>query len=207
MNKFSDWQWNVGLKNNDLDSFSKISDRAYALISKNNEELKNKDGALNVIGIVHAMEGLDYHFERFQENSSNQFNKNRMHDITAYLNRLGQLHYSIKSTFVKSKIDLDKIQLTPKINELIELRMKNTAHRSIDCPKNESEDLQRMQSIRFLGFDFFLFDGNEYFIFPSDKLKEGKIFIEFHPVDDHKKIMNEAYSILEKLITQIVEKS
>ena len=78
-----------------------------------------------------------------KESSNNLFGMQT--ELVAYLNRLGQFYYFTKSTFV-TNINKTALSLIPRIDELKIFRMKNTAHRSLDAPRDESYILQLYQA-------------------------------------------------------------
>jgi hypothetical protein len=63
------------------------------------------------------------------------------HEAVAYINRFGQFYYFAKSVFVGTAI-ADSAALIPTISKYMLFRHKNSAHRSIDAPQGESDDLK-----------------------------------------------------------------
>jgi len=115
-----------------------------------------KTNFINIIGAIDMMKGLDYHHANFM-NTVNQLietgwprkiklQASLLHEATAYLNRLGQFYYFVLSTFVQKRCPNAEL-LIPTIKSFVPFRMKYSAHRSIDAPKNESEMVQAAQAM------------------------------------------------------------
>lgn len=133
----------------DLD---KTSGRIRHLFYENNDIFKEHE--LELWGIVNMVSGLEYHFKNFVEIENNCREieslilkegrlydipgENAIHEVVAYLNVLGRIYAVFKSElFLKHMILLN--ELCPAINAIIQLRNKFAAHRSVDCPRDETE--------------------------------------------------------------------
>lgn len=89
-----------------------------------------EDNYLQVQGVRVIVQGLEYHYHNSCD-PGKKASKYSIHEITAYLNRLGQIYYFLKSDFM----DTD-ISLIPNIESLIKFRMKYSAHRAVDAPRS-----------------------------------------------------------------------
>jgi hypothetical protein len=204
MNNFKTWQIKDMYPDTPLLEINPISSRAYSLLSRNIESIKDKQGAVSIIGFLETLEGLDYHHNNFSELSGSI---NLKHEITAYLNRIGQLHYFVVSEFTKKHI-LYPETLLPKIDNLIEFRHKNSAHRSLDKPSKgkyrETDEYRNRQAIALLGFTDLIAQGKKQFIIPiQDEKTSETVWHYFTPETDHIEIMNQSYNLLEKLLESI----
>tara|TARA_R110000796_G_scaffold37722_4_gene95366 strand:+ start:273903 stop:274508 length:606 start_codon:yes stop_codon:yes gene_type:complete len=200
MRDFKDWGIKDKFPNKDLKDIEIISQRLFSLVSRNKESLNSLNYAVEILGALDIIEALDYHFYNFIKLKDSEKKPN--HEIVAYLNRLGQFYYFIKSDFV-NKIVPNAITFTPKIEELKIFRMKNTAHRSIDYPKNEdSIEYRYRHALSFFGFIVNKYMGMDRYTIPIEKNKktEWKYFI---PENDHPIIMNETYQLIDKLIIEL----
>ncbi|WP_034257703.1 hypothetical protein [Altibacter lentus] len=198
MNKFIEWHVKDNFPNLELDDILPISKRAFSLVNRNKSRLDELQGAAELLGALSILEALDYHYNRFVEIKDTP---NRIHEVIAYLNRVGQFYYFVKSDFTKSIIHNGQ-ELTHKINELIVFRMKYTAHRSIDFPKDETIEYRNRQAITFIGSQKYYSSDFEKFILPTNK--NGKTeWNEFIPEIDHEKVMNEAYNVISGIVENI----
>lgn len=185
----------------DLEDIYPLSERAFSLMSRNIEKINIDFGAMNVIGILDILEALDYHYSNFIHLKETDNNINQKHEVVAYINRIGQLHYLAKSDFIKNIIPEVKTLLS-KVEDIKEFRMKNTSHRSIDFPKGVSEEYQNRQAFSLLGIDTLLFLGKQQYVLPTE-VENETIWNFFTPEEDHKILMNQTYKLLETIIKKI----
>ena len=109
----------------------------------------------HITGSMQFVEGLEYHYNNFVSHLKALASKACLeddsmldHEIVAYLNRLGQLYYFVRS--------LDLLEICPKIVELYLFRKKNTGHRSIDYPLKDddpNEQIWQSSCLRRKSFD------------------------------------------------------
>ncbi|MEP1939488.1 MAG: hypothetical protein ABJK11_08000 [Balneola sp.] len=146
------------------------------------------------------------------------------HEIIAYINRVGQFYFFATSSLVKKIIPSILTQI-PTIEHIYMFRRKHTGHRSIDRPfKEDTRHLQGVHAMSLTGMIGIHFEPKDKSkSLPQPKLqgrnnwsklmkdhwklgyagyqlnmgKDGiyNIFIE----KDHSLIVNEAYSVFEKL--------
>lgn len=102
--KFNEWTVKDHYPEKSIQDIEPISLRAYSLVSRNSNCLGPRDGAINLLGALEMLEALDYHFNNFMELGNSDSTINQKHEAVAYLNRLGQLYYFIKSGFTKKFI-------------------------------------------------------------------------------------------------------
>lgn len=204
MKHFEEWTIKDKYPEIPLHNIEWVSDRAYSLWSRNLKNILNKDGAVNVMGALDILEALDYHYKNFIRLKDTENEISQKHEVVAYLNRIGQLHYFIKSKFTEEHVH-NPLELMPKVKELIVFRMKNTAHRSIDHPKDEPEDYKNRQAIALFGFtSYFKIDKNRIqYILPTHTESGETKWNYFTPEIDHKIVMNESYQFMELLIKKL----
>ena len=104
MQKFETWTIKDRHPELTLEEIVPVSLRAFSLVSRNNEALASKEGAMNLLGVLDMLEALDYHFNNFISLKNSDSNINQKHEAVAYLNRVGQLYYFTKSDFTKELI-------------------------------------------------------------------------------------------------------
>jgi len=90
----------------------------------------HEENYLQVQGLRIIIQGLEYHY-RNSINMNIKQTLDALHEITAYLGRLGQVYYFLKSDFMK--VDAN---LIPRIESAIKYRMKYSAHRMVDAPRD-----------------------------------------------------------------------
>jgi len=140
-----------------LDKVAPISKRATCLIARNKAKPPLSTNFLNIQGAVEMMKGLDYHHDNFiriinrlaevdLNDEAQELKADLLHEVVAYLNRLGQFHYFIFSPFVKKNCPTAE-SLAPTIEKFLIFRRKHSAHRSIDCPQNETAHIQETQAM------------------------------------------------------------
>jgi hypothetical protein len=142
--------WNIPDVNaaKKLEDILPLSARARSLLVRNRSNpMLKKTGFFNVLGAVEMLEGLEYHHDNIVRitgdlaNGAQVADSDINHEAVAYINRLGQFYYFAKSDSVRSAI-ADVTTLIPTISKFMVFRMKHTAHRSIDAPRGESDDLK-----------------------------------------------------------------
>ncbi|HEU64440.1 MAG TPA: hypothetical protein ENH96_03515 [Chlamydiae bacterium] len=166
---------------------------------------------------VNSAQGLEYHYNNFLSHLKELAIKKTLeddtmldHEVTAYLNRLGQLSFFL----VSQKL----MQYCPKIKELLLFRNKNTAHRSIDTPRKEDtlhEQIWQSGALMrriFSGkvnpgnpleeemLEFLTpqrYNSNKAFI--SYQIISGKIHADFTPQKDHPIIIKEINEVYKRL--------
>jgi hypothetical protein len=213
--------WNIqdprpGIQLEDVD---RISIRAMMILARKQGTEFVQENAIRLSGPIQMMEGLEYHHDAFlrliAKPQAGDFSaeKDIIHEVIAYLNRMGQFYYFAKSDFV-SRI-LGSTPSIIEIEKLSPLRMKNAAHRSYDAPRKEdTPDLMLYQAYGMTGVQF---SKNRD---PSDPYQLGiddvsarwrKSFqgvqiplvdstVEFYLEVDHPKIINEAFDIFSRVL-------
>jgi hypothetical protein len=229
--RFDNWNIKDINANKQHEAIVPLSARAWSLLVRNRTKPLLKVGFVNVTGAIEMLEGLEYHYdniirlanalatgERVSETNVN-------HEAIAYINRLGQFYYFAQSEFVRTAIS-DFKTLIPTISKFIVFRHKNTAHRSIDTPKNESYDLKLAHARALSSMMGSLFSPKPNT--PAMKLPEVGVTVELEQMQrelwthncrtfqtfdsaigshlnftveiEHPNIVNEAYSVVERVI-------
>jgi hypothetical protein len=217
-----------------LKDISPISSRALALLVRNQKQPILKTGFLNIYGATDMIDGLEHHCENFMRliqqlinapafsTESRALENHLRHEIVAYLNRMGQFYYFVKSRFVTERIS-GAIELIPIISKFILLREKHTAHRSIDWPRKEdSVHHQQLQAWGLSSISSLTFSPKDKSkaLANSQKIADPRImwgenylclqmrgkgeneFINFSVEQEHPKISLEAFNLIEKLVMQ-----
>ena len=236
INDIAGWQVIDECPETPLDMIVPISKRAACLIARiqTKTPLLNTN-FLNIQGAVEMMQGLDYHHDNFMklinrlaevdlDDEARGLKANLLHEVVAYLNRLGQFHYFIISTFVTGNCATAKF-LTPTIEKFVVFRMKHSAHRSIDKPHGESLHVQQTQAMSMLSIGPKIFEtkpGQSCNLLEAKTTKDAiehirnnwgkcywicqlitdgpKDFHNFSIEREHPTIMQEAYAILEQVL-------
>jgi hypothetical protein len=129
------------------DSSNKYPEKFEYLMAKHQFSKAMKEHELEIWGIPQFLDGLGYHFKKFNALEKKQSpgkttktqSRNTTNEITAYFNRLGQLYTCITSDWFQEYVPKDKLPLLcPSILALIPYRNKYAAHRSLDQPRKES---------------------------------------------------------------------
>ncbi|MEP0368656.1 MAG: hypothetical protein ABJN36_12290 [Cyclobacteriaceae bacterium] len=176
-------------------------------------EAKQKmKGTLNEV--TYMIDGLSYHFSNITTLYSNfkssniehlinceELSKSIKHEIVAYLNRLGQFYYFTKSQRVKDLMP-DSQKGFDFINNIIELRMKQTAHRASDLPHKSDKgyDVTNLDKC----FSWGTMSSNNKLVFHLYHQNNEKS-IKFEPMQDHIKVEAEIKDFFEKLHSKIYE--
>ena len=182
------------------------------------------------------MRGLDYHHENFMKIVSQLvvaeltdealgLKVNLTHEVIAYLNRLGQFHYFLISDFVEEQSP-DAKTFAPTIEKFLPLRLKHSAHRSIDAPRKEdSKHIQETHAMSMSAIGPKIFEqktgerrnimdaesNTEKITFVRNKWEKCYLIFQFSTENlkdvlnfslerEHPKIMQEAFLILEKVL-------
>ncbi len=181
------------------------------------------------------MNGLDYHHDNFMRiinrlaevdmsEEADGLKANLLHEVVAYLNRLGQFHYFVISTFVRQHCRTPT-SLTPTVEKFFIFRRKHSAHRSIDQPQNETAHVQETQAMSMSSIGGKIFepklgqscnlleaktDADQIAHFRNNWKKcywvcqlitdDPNDFRNFSIEKEHPAIMLEAYAILEMLL-------
>jgi hypothetical protein len=202
----------------DINQVFPISSRAFSLLSRNKNKVELSEHAITLFGAIDMVNALEYHYENFMhiKNSNtrllqpiinsdfsdldieerSKIFKKLTYEAVAYMNRIGQLYYFSKSDFVKSRIPTGVDTILARSLELMPFRMKNTAHRSIDAPRGETEYDQIFQAMSMGNIGgHFLSNGRIY----HQIQKEGTC-IDFDLEVDNSKISSEFYEVFRQVV-------
>ena len=125
-----------------------------------------KEHELEIWGIPFILNGLAYHFKRFKllekKQSSGNTTKTQfchtVNELTAYLNRLGQMYACVTSKWFDKYVTSDKLPiLCPFILALIPFRNKYSAHSMFRRRQRESSS----QLESFSNIDLIVTNGPE----------------------------------------------
>jgi hypothetical protein len=203
MKKFDSWDFKDHFPEEELNDILPISLRAYSLLNRNRDELKSNDSAIHIVGFLDSLEALDYHFDNFKRlKENNNITSKQSHEVVAYLNRIGQVYYFLKSAFIKAIIP-NSLQDCSKIEELSVFRMKNTAHRSIDHPKKETEEYRNRQTLSLLPIATSPIYDKQCYRIPIENPSGITEYIHFTPEIDHDIVMGQCYKLLVKTINSL----
>lgn len=138
--------------------------------------------------------------------------------VSEHFHRLGQFYYFATSDFVTDLVG-DQEGAMPFILKIIPFRHKHSVHRSLDCPRGETPEIQDNQSMMLQGAgiigmprggksDKTDIDEKDWYPeliweshYPGYQINAGDgDFREFFPERDHDKIHTEAYTIFEKVM-------
>jgi len=165
-------------------------------------------------GTESIIDGLHYHFENYrilnqsisrttnkhlhttpEEWSKNEMVVNKMkHEMIAYFNRLGMFYYFATSVPVKAKIPNPETFI-PTIKKFLPFRLKYTAHRAIDRPRDENPTYMN-QLNRLFSTQAIFVCGNLVFQMINDSPEKN---LHFDLLEEHPKIEQEALHFLEEL--------
>lgn len=201
MEKFETWTFKDKYPEMSLENIYPISIRAISFLSRNKENIKINNVAINIIGVLNTLEALDYHFNNFINLKKENKTTYQTHEVVAYLNRIGQLFYFSKSNFTKEYVP-NSMEIVSKVYYLSDFRMKNTAHRSIDAPKKEKKEYLNRQAIALLGFECDMYLDKQQYKLPIER-NDKTNYIYFIPEIDHEIVMKESYALIEELIKKI----
>lgn len=147
-NSLDNWNLRDLNANERIEDIHPLSARARSLLIRNRTKPMLKGiGFVNVLGAIEMLEGLEYHHGNIVKitgalaNGDNVSERDLNHEAVAYINRFGQFYYFSKSVFVNTVI-ADFAALIPTISKFMLFRHKNSAHRSIDTPQGEFDNLK-----------------------------------------------------------------
>ena len=90
--------------------------------------------------------------------------------MIAYLNRMGQFFYFVKSDFIKKYLP-NSNKLIPKINELILFRHKGSSKRNIDLKNRDKEEYKTRQAFSLLGIQTIIILNKQQYSLPIKNKK------------------------------------
>jgi hypothetical protein len=125
--------------------------------------------------------------------------KSARYEAAAYLGRLGQSRYFATSSFVTTLIGPSTLS---RIERLLVFRHKFTAHRSIDKPQGDSDELQTLHAMSLTDNGMIwhpLSTGRQAMAFQIRTEPSG--VENFVPEEDHPTIMGEAYDVLSRVLS------
>ncbi len=139
-----------------IDAIPLLSDKLNSLYARAIDGEHLKSSFMQLAGIIFMAKELEYHFSNFQRlvnfaelPTVERFNDNERYksideakfEAIAYINTVGRINAWILHIHAHA----------PKITEISRsFRNKHTAHRSIDAPHGESDDLQDLQAFVFM---------------------------------------------------------
>jgi len=202
------WRLKDYYENVELDQIDKVSCRARSLLCRNMSHAAIESNILNITGAIEMMSGMDYHFDNYMRYQSKlhdeehdpEIHNSLLHEVTAYLNRLGQFYYFSQSKFVKN-LNINSVAILPKLNEKILLRHKASAHRSIDAPKKEDDaGWLPYHAMTFSNMGGYVKDHCGNFVFTISKSSEARVSLNL--TIEHSSIIGEAYSLLQSVLSE-----
>lgn len=135
-----------------LEMISPLSKRAYVLMMRSRDKALLHEGFLNIAGAIEMLAGLEYHHDNVLRLSQRLADGEALdeaflyHEAVAYVNRLGQFYYFAKSELVSKAVN-DGLAIIPTIRRFLPFRMKHAVHRSLDDPRDETEDIRILQAM------------------------------------------------------------
>ena len=123
------------------------------------------------------------------------------HELVAYINRVGQFYYFAKSPRVRSLIPNPLYNLEC-IKKIMIFRSKQTAHRASDLPRNDDINYHIDQLNRDFSWGGTLWENRMIFAVYH---VNGNAPIEFNPLTEHDKVIQEIDNFLKKLHSVIHE--
>ena len=161
---------------------------------------------MQVQGVRSIVNGLEYHY-RNALSAPAKLSLDAIHEITAYLGRLGQMGYFLQSDFM----DLDEA-LYPAIKANMKYRHKYTAHRATDKPRlnDTREDISHTQILQPYSYPWKMDEtgypdlsqamhGLQISMKKGDETEWHTFFIE----EEHPKIMQEIEVCLRKKLSEL----
>lgn len=144
LNQHSDFQNLKDLNENiSLDDIPVLCSRIESLIIRNKHKITMAIDFVQIWTSLEMVHGMEYHFNNLQNHLKRLSNMDCLgddtmldHETVAYLHRLRQFYYFIKSR--------DLFKVSPKINELYLFGRKLICHRSIDDPWEEDEEADQI---------------------------------------------------------------
>ena len=131
-----------------LTEITPLSRRAWAALARLQEGRAARAGQMRTIGAIDMLDGLEYHHTAFMNiigrlagtpftsEESELCRKQLVHEVIAYLNRMGQFYYFAHSSFAKQFVPRPDTILPTHVRYK-PFRDKHTAHRAIDAPRKE----------------------------------------------------------------------
>lgn len=192
----------------------KVSTLLKHYFAKRANSQKWQNHELELFGIIDMVEGLEYHarnFVKIEKKCSVIYNKifdersfysvpskNAIHEMTAYLNRMGQILALFTSDWFKESVgENDLAFLCPTILALIPFRNKFASHRSLDQPRKETSSQKANHAsmpfgLRWMGTassdsDLYTWDMNSNIAYQikiskNEPLNRSKILVSHHPL-------------------------
>ena len=192
-----------------------MQDRIRSLVARRSPLETNLDDNVRIAGSLRIVEGLSYHFNRYEQLTSglnDYLERHRTYaaQLQAGANQsevahpalaskeeallLGHLHHESMAYFnrlgqfyyfAKAFGSTDPM---PRISELVWFRHKHSAHRSIDQPRDEAVHERRLQAIS-VGLTHTLSNG-----VPVIHLNLADTFLRFTFQEDHPVVLNEIFA-------------
>lgn len=214
-----------------------VATRARALVARNKQHALVQSNFWNIWGAVDMIEGLEHHHSSFLATigelstfetmnftpAGDGLRRQLHHEVVAYLNRLGQFYSFARSQFVTARIP-NVYDLLPTIINFNEMRDKHAAHRSIDAPRRESEQVQWLQAWALSSLSSHLFQAKQEqqehdiqqnvleplvnsiacwkdrYVGFQMKRANGEHFVDFFLEREHPVILSEALEVVEQLV-------
>lgn len=186
------WRLDDHFPGTPIDNIPLLSDKLNSLYARAIDREHLKSSFMQLVGIIFMSKELEYHLSNFQQlaNSAelpaagqlNDSERNKSIDeakfeAIAYINTIGRINAWIHHIRADA----------PKITEISKsFRNKHTAHRSIDTPHGEPDDLQDLQAFVFMG-NLWSPQGNLIF---QIQIELGKT-VELNITQEHKIISGE----------------
>jgi len=139
-----------------IDAIPLLSDKLNSLYARAIDSEHLQSSFMQLAGIIFMAKELEYHFsnfqrlvnfaglptvERFNDSERNKSIDEAKFEAIAFINTVGRVNAWIHHLHAHA----------PKIAEISQsFRNKHTAHRSIDAPHGESDDLQDLQAFVFM---------------------------------------------------------
>lgn len=211
-----------------LDEIAPLSKRARSLLARAHMVSGVQAQALLLHDTVMILEGLDYHYRHMAAYSDRNREGSGFpqtdygHEVTAYLNRLGQLYYFLHRGLGR-QCGIDVSWDAPSVKKFVVLRHKYAAHRSIDMRRGESDMLAEFHLIGMSGslrqprLDSRaapLTKNSEYSaveavlreslpVYQIQTVESGVDYVSFCPEIEHLDIMTDAYRAFAKIIATL----
>lgn len=192
--KLTNWRWEDYHPDTELDLIPVYSERMSSAVARAVADGAVDTDALFVLGGIEMVESLEYHYSNYsrivrplsvptgpRSDAEARLLKNAKFEILAYISVLGRLYYW--GDFENQEGSVIK-QLTESF------RHKVAAHRSIDAPRNEPEEVLESQALSIFGGTIWNPDGRIHFQINMGSSEP----VEFDPLIDHPKILDEVYA-------------
>lgn len=195
--------WNIvdSYPHEDIDSILPISERMQSIYARVQDKASLNPSPLNILSVIDMVKALEYHHDNFKSYTAdipvdflersvtdNERIQNAKFEAIAYINTVGQVHGWLKSASISMP--------QPVISEIYtSFRSKYTAHRSVDAPRNETNDEKNLHMFVFRGQ---LWNANNELVFQIQKTAGDTVRLNI--LSDHDTIL---YEILNVFITFI----